>query len=95
MGGWQLAPVGGSGDARAPGGEGDALVALGPAEAAGLRGLSCGPGPSPPPQREAGVAGSGRVWEAGTSHDEQSPGLHGTRCGRHAREGQVKGGRAG
>lgn len=55
-GGWQLARVGGSGDARAPGGEGDALVALGPAEPAGLREFSCGPGPSPPPQREASLA---------------------------------------
>ncbi|MEJ1280729.1 ATP-binding cassette sub-family B (MDR/TAP) member 5 [Cricetulus griseus] len=43
-------------ETRAPGGEGDALVVLGPAEPAGLRELSCGPGPSPPPQREASFA---------------------------------------
>lgn len=41
------------------------------------------------PAAAGGVAGAGRVWEAGTSLGEQSPGLHATRCGRHAREVQV------
>lgn len=56
----------------------------------GLRELSCGPGPSPP-AAAGGVAGTGRLWEAGTSRDKQSPGLHASRSsGQHALEVQVR-----
>lgn len=76
-------------ETRAPGGEGDVLVALGPAEPAGLAGALLR-ARALAPAAAGGVAGARRVWEAGTSRSEQSPGLHATSCGQHAREVQVR-----
>lgn len=76
-------------ETRAPGGEGDTLVALGPAEPAGLAGALLR-ARALAPAAAGGVAGAGCVWEAGTSRGEQSPGLRATRCGQHAREVQVR-----